>query len=291
MRALFAPALVAATLVSGGAIAQGIADLPPGNQATSPLTEGIEQARPFWRGSGPTRPFMAATIDAGVVYLLPRAHFGYGKPHFRWFGAEIGSGISLGSMRSYAGIRGSMPGLDVRVGARYEHPVSQRYLPEQEAFDREELDQVGFSRGVYLAGEAEVTTSIAVPSGSIIGVVTGMYMSSVPDDVYVFEQAMRVVVDPPWMWRLRLGYLYHLGWQGTMKLGVAGEVIHLVERQSFTARLGPAISVALTHHLEAVAAVMIVAHSPDSLGLSGADLGQLGLRYRWATGDAWAAFP
>jgi len=36
---------------------------------------------------------------------------------------------------------------------------------------------------------------------------------------------------------------------------------------------------------------MIVAYSPDTLGLIGADLGQLGLRYRWATGDRFPEFP
>lgn len=291
MRALLAASLAALTLVARTASAQGIADLPPGAQATNPLTEGIEQTRPFWRGSGPTRAFFASTIDVGTIYMLPRAHFGYGKPHFRWIGGEIGSGISLGSVRTYAGIRGSMPGLDIRLGARYEHPLSQTYLPRQEAYDEEELDQPGLSRGAFLAAEAEVITAIGVPSGSIIGVVTGMHVSQVPEGLNLFETSTRVVMEPPWMWRMRLGYLYHLGWQGTMKLGVAGEVIHLVEREAFTVRAGPAISVALTHHLEALAAMMIVVHGPDTLGLAGADLGQLGLRYRWATGDAWAAFP
>jgi len=29
----------------------------------------------------------------------------------------------------------------------------------------------------------------------------------------------------------------------------------------------------------------------DQLGVVGADLGQLGLRYRWASGDRWSDFP
>jgi len=36
---------------------------------------------------------------------------------------------------------------------------------------------------------------------------------------------------------------------------------------------------------------MVVAVSPDELGLVGADLGQLGLRYRWASNDRWPDFP
>lgn len=284
-------AFVVAALVGRSAAAQDLADLPPSATLPESLTTGIEQHRPFWQGSGPTRLFMASNIDAGAVYLRPAALFGYGKPHYQYIAAEVGSGIALASVRGFAGIRALIPGVSLRVGARFEHPVSQTYLPRQDAYAREDLDQPDQGRGIYVAGEAELVTSIPVPSGSIIGVVTGMYVSNVPDDVYVFEQSMRVVLDPPWLWRMRLGYLYHLGWQGTMKLGFAGEVIHMVQRQAFAVRAGPALSVALTHHLEALAAVMIVAHSPDALGLAGADLGQIGLRYRWATGDAWAAFP
>jgi hypothetical protein len=51
------------------------------------------------------------------------------------------------------------------------------------------------------------------------------------------------------------------------------------------------LTLSLTHHLDAIGAVMIVAASPDQLGLLGADLGQLGLRYRWSTGDRWPEFP
>ena len=47
----------------------------------------------------------------------------------------------------------------------------------------------------------------------------------------------------------------------------------------------------LTHHLDAAASIMAVAWSPDSLALLGTDIGQFGLRYRWATGDPFPEFP
>jgi hypothetical protein len=56
-------------------------------------------------------------------------------------------------------------------------------------------------------------------------------------------------------------------------------------------RLGPAIVVSLTHHLEAVGVAALSVFNPDEIGLAGADLGQIGMRYRWATGDLWPEFP
>mgnify|MGYP006969382421 CR=1 FL=1 len=121
---------------------------------------------------------------------------------------------------------------------------------------------------------------------------TAYYIDGVPDGLRVYEQQLRVVVEPPWVWRARIGYLLHFGWLGSLRVGPAAEVIHVPNRETgVTVRAGPLVSVALTHHLEAAAAVMIVAATQDELGLAGADLGQLGLRYRWATGDRWAQFP
>ena len=102
---------------------------------------------------------------------------------------------------------------------------------------------------------------------------------------------LKVVVEPPWLWRARLGYLLHIGWIESMKLGAAAEVIHSPNRETFTVRVGPLVSVGLTHHLEVNGGVMIAVYTPDELGLTGADIGQLGLVYRWATGDRWADFP
>jgi hypothetical protein len=181
--------------------------------------------------------------------------------------------------------------IDIRAGARYEYPTDFNFLPVKDSYTREELEDPVLGREFYLAGEVEITGTIPVPRGSIIAVATGYALLGIPDDRAIFENALRVVTDPPWLWRARLGYLFHFGWEGTMRLGVAAETIHLVGRGEFVVRAGPLFSVALTHHLETQAAIMVVAHSPDELGLVGADIGQLGLRYRWATGDRFPEFP
>jgi hypothetical protein len=113
----------------------------------------------------------------------------------------------------------------------------------------------------------------------------------VEDGYYVFEESMRVVMEPPLLWRGRLTYLIGLGDPETLRIGMLGEMLGNPGRDALFVRIGPALAVSLTHHLEAVAASAFVIASPDDIGLAGGDLGQIGLRYRWATGDLWPEFP
>lgn len=291
MRFRSAATALALSLSATTAAAQDVADLPPSSDLTGALTTGVHKARKYWSGSGPTRPFLSAVLDLGVIHFRPTLAAGYGKPHYEWIGAELGSGINLSGTRYYAGVRGVLPFVDIRIGARYELPVEQHLLPPQDAYQREELETERTPAQHYVAGEAELNTSWPMPGGSMFAVATGYVLGAVEEPFYLFEEALKVVAAPPFMWRGRLGYLGHVGWLGSMKLGGAAEVIHLVGRDAAVVRAGPLVSVALTHHLEASAGIMIVAVSPDDLGIVGADLGQLGIRYRWATGDRFPEFP
>ena len=284
-------ALLCVWLASSRARAQHPGDVPPGSGSIDALRAGTEQRRPYWHGSGPYRPFVAANFELGVLYMRPTLQLGWGKPHYAWFGAEGYSSPGLGGGREYAGLHGVYPGIDVRVGARYEYPRQQRFLLPKGSFDREDLEVQAFGRERYVAGEAEVAGTVDALGGNFLGVATGYMLFGVPKDVYLVEESLKVVTKPRYLWRARVGYLYHLGFFGSMRIGVAAEVIHLISRGDAVVRVGPLMSVSLTHHLEGSAAVMIVARSPDSLGLVGADIGQIGLRYRWASGDRWPEFP
>jgi hypothetical protein len=284
-------AVVGGTLWSGTTHAQDPTDLPPDSGSVDALRAGTEQRRPYWRGSGPYRPFAAANFELGVLYFRPVLQLGWGKPHYEWFGVESYSSPGLGGGREYVGLHGVYSAIDVRVGARYEHPRQQNFLLPKSAYDREDLEAEGLGRSRYVAGETEISTGFDALGGNFIGVITGYMLFGVPKNRYVVEESLKVVAKPRYLWRARIGYLYHLGWLGSMRIGVAAETIHLVSRQDLLVRVGPLVGVALTHHLEANAAIMIVAKSPDALGLEGADIGQIGLRYRWATGDRWAEFP
>lgn len=280
----------AVALVAVEADAQDPADFPA-TGSLSDVTAGVEQTRPFWSGSGPDRPFMAATFGLGIVNFQPHLQLGYGKPHHSWIGVEGGSTLSLASVRYYGGLHGKYPGIEARVGVRYEAQLDQNFLPIQDKYVREELETERFGPSRYLVPEAEINASVPFPGGSLIGVLSGYAVLGVPDDVYVWEQVLRTVIAPPWVWRARLGYLAHIGWAGSMKLGAAAEVIHVPLRDLIVVRAGPLVSVGLTHHLEVNGGLMIVAASRDDIGLPAADLGQLALVYKWASGDRWAEFP
>lgn len=271
--------------------AQDPADLPPAQGADDTLRAGLEQDRPYWHRSGPTRGFLAGSIEAGVLYFRPRLYVGYGKPHYRWLGLEVHSTQSRSGGSEYVGLRGVLPHLSVRVGTRYVFPVEQNFLPRRDTYVRADLEteKMGLSR--YVATDAEINAKVNLPNGNLFAVASGTALLGTPPGVNVFEQSLRVVAKPPFLWRARLGYLVHIGQKGGLRIGAATETIGIPAREVFVVRAGPALSVSLTHHLEASAAIMVIAHSPDTLGLMGADLGQIGLRYHWATGDRFAEFP
>jgi hypothetical protein len=291
---LLPPAAAAALwLCTGTAHAQDPSDLPPSGGSVDALRQGVEQQRPFWRGSGPNRPFMAATIDVGGIFFRPTLQLGIGKPHYRWIGFEGAAAVSQAGGQNYLGLNAVLPGLQARLGARYVFATDQRFLRPSDTFTREDLeplpDDLGYSR--YLNIEVEMSGSVGVPGGNAFASFAGYAIRGVQKNTFLFEETLRIVVDPPYLWRARTGYMFHMGFLGALKVGAAGEVIGVLERETFVVRAGPVVSVSLTHHLEGIAQAMIVAASPDELGLDGADLGQLGLRYSWATGDRWAEFP
>lgn len=289
-----ASALVIVTLLGAErlAFAQDPADLPPPPGAQPGLTEGIEQSarRPFWV-SGETRWFVSAVLEAGIVYLRPQIAVGYGKPHWQWVGIEGYSGVSITGGVEYAGLRASSRYVDFRAGARYNFSVNQDFLLPNVEYTREESELELGPQSRYVALEAEITGSVPAPGGAVFAVATGYAIVGTPPGFYLYEDSLHVIIDPPYLWRARLGYLASFGIDDTLRVGAAVELIGNPGRDAFTFRTGPVLAVSLTHHLEAIGALMIVARGPDDLGLRGAEFGQLGFRYRWATGDRWPEFP
>ncbi len=271
--------------------AQDFADLPPSQGAGLASRAGLEQDRPFWQGSGKNRWFLSSCLELGIIHVRPTLSAGYGKPHHRWVGVDLYSGMARSGGLSYLGLRFEMPGVRLRVGARYQYPLSKTFLPAKEEYDRADLDTKLHGRAHYVAGEVELSGAFPVPGGSVFAVAGGYYLSGIPEGLAVLEESLRLIATPPVIWRGRFGYLFHIGWHGSLRVGAAAELMSVPTRDALVIRTGPVVSVALTHHLEATAAVMVVAASPDSLGIQGADLGLLGVRYRWATGDRWPEFP
>lgn len=290
MRRLLGLAIaVAGLLASSRSRAQDLVDLPP-PQGDPSVFYGLDQTRPFWE-SGKTRPFVAAVFDLGVVFVRPTLQVGYGKPHREWIGLEGYSSLSTGGLAAYGGARGSYSFFDLRGGARFNTTVNQQLLEPRDSYTLAESEYITGPSSYYLALEGEAALSFPMPFGSGVVAGTVVYTTGTPDGFYVWEDAYNVIIEPPWLWRGRAAYQINVGRFDTMKLGAAFDLIGIPGRDAFVTRAGPVMSVSLTHHLEAIGAALLVLTSPDDLGLKGADFGQIGLRYKWATGDRWPEFP
>lgn len=281
-----------AALFPRPALAQDPTDIPPTFVDLPGVRPDVEQAqrRRFWV-SGHSRPFIAATLEGTILAFRPQLAVGYGRPHWRWAGIEGFASLAPAGGAEYLGLRAVVPNFDFRAGARYVFPFDRNFLVPQPSYARDEIEYELGPRSRYVTYEAEALGSLPLPTGSLFAVLGGFHLKGVADGFNVYEETARLVMKPPWLWRARAGYFHNLGGDDTLKLGFAGEVLGNPGRDVLVTRAGPVVAVSLTHHLEAVGAAMFVVTSPDNLGFFGTDVGQLGLRYRWATGDRWPEFP
>lgn len=289
-RALFTAGLcLFALALSSRASAQELA--PPTISNQPPTTRNFEQKHPYWQ-SWPTRPFIAAVFDAGVFFIRPTIELGYGRPHWKWIGVEGYSSLSLTSAAEYGGVRAALPWLDLRAGVRYSASLLYNFLPDQDTYTLDQAESSVGPRARYIAEENEAAIGIPTPFGSAFAVATGYALFGVPSGYDVFEDTLHVIVRAPFIWRARVGFFVKASRDGALRVGLAAETINVPQREDlWVVRAGPLASLQLTYHLDAMASFVPVIASRDSLGLIGADFGQVGLRYRWATGDLFRDFP
>jgi len=284
---------VAAALLLGALIAaqplhaaSGV-DVGPPADTPPQSASGIEHVDvPNYWQHGMPRIFVSANLELGFAYVRPQIALGYGRPHWSWVGLEAWPVAGTGGFGTYAGVRAALPNFSIRSGARYYRSFGRTLLPEQASFDRLDIDTEFGPVAQYLALEAEATGALELPVGSLFAVATGYYVRSFPASSrfpYLFEESLKVVIEPPYVWRGRLGYLLGLGRERAIRIGIASDLIGLPGRGEYVVRAGVIGSVVMTAHLEAQAAFIPVLISPDSIGLAGGDFGQLGVRFRWAT--------
>jgi hypothetical protein len=254
--------------------------------SSPPAPQGTEQAlvSRYWELGRP-RWFFGTTLEGGYAYVKPRFSVGYGLPYWRWFGIEADPMLALSSVGQYLGISAALPGVTARLGARYVYSFKRSFLTPRDSFDWTDLEVQTGPTADYLALESELTGTVPVPGGSAFSVLNFYRTELVPDGYYLFEESLRVVMEPPYVWRARLGYLLAFGRDGAIRIGAAGDVIGIPGRDELVIRGGLLASVSMTAHLEAQASFIPVLVSPDEIGLAGGDFGQLGVRFRWATGS------
>jgi hypothetical protein len=233
---------------------------------------------------GAPRTFAAVTIDAGYLYLRPRGHLGYGTPFNTWLGIEGNPLVGRGGYGAYGGARFALPYVDLRVGTRWFAAFRHSFLAPKESYDRLDLDSTENAAARYYTLEAELSAAIPAGPGDILAMGSISAVRGVPSGSYVFEETLRVIVDPPWVWRVRGGYAFRFGSHSQHSLGPVVDILAIPERDdSRTIRVGPVLRIQLSRHFDVRGSFVTTVSSPDRLGLVGGDFTELGVRYRTAT--------
>lgn len=234
---------------------------------------------------GRARGFFAATFDVGFLYLRPRLSVGYGKPHNLWIGWDANPIVNISAAGGYTGLRLHHPLADLRVGARYGVAYNRSYFEPQRSYRGREFALDNGSTASYLSWEAELTLQIpAGRRGRLVSETAATYVSRVPSHRFVLEETIRVIVDPPWVWRTRLGYLFRFGAGNAIQLGVVAELVGVPKRDLVVVRGGFVLNWNVTPKIQVRGAWIPALYSRDQLGIRGGYFGTLGVRWRWATG-------
>lgn len=255
--------------------------LHPRAQASDDIVD--PSMRRSW-DEGRVRKFAALTADVGFLYLRPRLSLGYGKPFQDWIGVDanpVAAGAGLGV---YGGLRFALRWVDLRLGPRYFYSFSRYILAARDSYSRLDIDSMAGDKARTLTYEAELNASVPAGPGDILALGSASYVTGVSDDQAVFEETLRVIVRPPFVWRGRLGYGLRLGSHNQHSVGVVADILHVPKRDdSITVRAGPVLRIVLSRHFEVRGSFVVTVWSPDTIGLVGGDFTELGLRYRWAT--------
>jgi hypothetical protein len=233
---------------------------------------------------GEERIFASATVDAGYLYLRPRGALGWGKPFRDWVGIEANPIASSAGLGAYGGLRFALSFMDLRVGPRYFSAFQHCFLDPRPSYDRLDFDHTDNPKSRILTWEAELNIGVPLGPGELIGLASASIVTGVPENKYVFEETLHVIVVPPYVWRGRIGYVFRFGPRGQYSLGPVFDVLHVPRRDdSRTLRAGPVMRIQLSRHFDVRGSFVTTIASPDRLGLVGGDFTELGVRYRWAT--------
>lgn len=240
----------------------------------------LQSSLQYW-ASRPVGWFIAAQMDAGLLFFRPRGHFGYGQAHYRWIGIEANPLIASEAVGAWFGLRAMLPNVNLRLGGRYQLAFSRSFLAPEESYTREDIEIRDDTRSRYLSLEAELTYGWQLGPGTFFGEIAGTYITGVDQGKYVYEETVRAVVDPPWVWRWRNGYALSFLKDRRLRVGLAVEVVHSVKRFTWTLRAGGIVRFAITSRTELRGTFIPVFYAHDPLGLAGADSYQIGLRHLW----------
>lgn len=235
-----------------------------------------------WEG-GP-RWFVSGTVDLGFLYFRPRFSAGYGIPFRYWLGIDANPEFRGEGVGAWFGLRAFHPRVNLRVGGRYMYTFRRSFLTPANAFDHLDIENRSGSASRYLSLEAELTWSLDVGPGRWVGELAGTAVTLVEGGAFVFEERIRVVADPPWIWRAQSGYQVVFGPRDAVQVAVVGEFVGVPKRDSLLVfRAGIRGTIQLFDDLQLRFRFIPPIASRDSLGAVGGDSYQLGVRYRFAS--------
>ncbi len=281
---------VLATMAASRAHADPEPTVLPVEGARTDLADPNLEISPW--AAGKPRLFASSRIDAGVGYGKVQVAAGYGLPHWAWVGVEAYPISTFEFAGVYAGLRGSLPFLDLAIGVRDSASYRRGFLQASPHHTHDELDQRQGDRAHYVDYEATLSGALPAPGGFAVWEASLFIVDGAPAGVHLYEESMRAIMQPPKIAFARLGYVLGLGPRDAVKIGALGEAVFLPGRDTGPVyRIGPALQIVLTDHLEALGLLTMAVKSPDELGFFLSAYGILGLRWKWATGETKPGFP
>jgi len=235
----------------------------------------------------PSRLFAAARVDIGFVYFRPRLSLGYGQPFWKWVGIDANPIVSAEGVGVYGGIRAALPNINLRAGARWQPLTFERsLLTPKRSYVRDDIETRDGPKSKYVSLESELTVSFKLGGGDVFSEFALTYVTGVQSGFYVYEETIRVVVEPPWVWRGRVGYSLRFLKDDALRIGGVLEVVAVPGRTDhfFALRGGIVASLRIRRDLQIRALLVPVLVSRDTLGSDGGDVFLIGIRHYWATG-------
>jgi len=233
---------------------------------------------------GETRAFVGVNTEVGAPYLRPRAIFGWGKPYYRFIGVDLSAMANATSAAGYGGVRFVIPHVALRVGGRVVTSFQRTFFEPKDSYGALDLAGTAGDKARYVTLESELAAAVPVGPGSLLALFSAFELERVQGDQRVYEETLRVVAARRWLLRARLGWVATLGREGNATAGVVAEVLDVPGRPALVVRAGIVATFAINAHLEALLTIVPAITGPDTIGIAGGDISQIGLRYRWATG-------
>jgi hypothetical protein len=246
----------------------------------TPLAGATGLAR--WK-DGEARAFVGATVDVGYLYLRPRFQLGFGRPHWSWGGVELSPIVSLNGFGGYAGLRGALPSVDLRVGARGFASFERAFLEARPRHERISLASTASAPARYVTLEAELNGHLRLGPGELLATTSLSAVLGAPGGAHVYEETLMVITAPPWIARGRLAYAWFPFSGAHHSIAAVVDVLALPARGAAVVRVGVVLRVLMTPSLEVRGTFVPSVAGPDAIGVLAGDFTELGVRYRWAS--------